>query len=55
MKTVYPDKPAKDFNEWIKYIHRQLRYYHFVEKINNNEVKITKHNFLEEIKKYKWE
>ena len=23
MKTVYPKEPAKNFNEWIKYIHEQ--------------------------------
>tara|TARA_R110000822_G_scaffold77947_1_gene186792 strand:- start:811 stop:966 length:156 start_codon:yes stop_codon:yes gene_type:complete len=24
MKTVYPEKPAKDFNEWHRHISNQL-------------------------------
>lgn len=26
MRTTYPDKPAKDYNEWMQYIYKQLGY-----------------------------
>lgn len=25
VKTIYPDKPAKDFNEWVNHIHSYFR------------------------------
>jgi hypothetical protein len=38
MKTTYPDKPAKDFNDWMRHIQRQISMLRVIELVNNRQV-----------------
>jgi hypothetical protein len=46
MRTVFPEKPAGDFNEWIGYIKSEI------DKSNKVEVKVKEEKRDEEVKYY---
>lgn len=36
-KTVNPDEPFENFNEWINYIHREVSKKHYIVVIDNEK------------------
>lgn len=54
MHTVYPTHPAKDFNDWMCHIQKQLQVHRFIDRINSGVIQYPQWHaeFISEIQKY---